>query len=730
MKIVELYIEENDDESGVESLSWVSEPATHQQWLVFNNESECNGSCELKKNIKGGESFSSYIQMGVDFRIEDLTETEHQRFYSPFSTANQSSREDNSRELVRYYYAVDTGLGANLIKESRELCRDFIFAGLVYRDEDLSDMSRQLTGISGSRNKIPRKPGADVDLKDWKMGKQCRHIFRKLTFKVPEDMTPEQFASTLPTSASQSFSLASTNTYQDGVAGISNRAGYIAGLAGFSSENRPMGYLQGLIVYPTFKSMMDIEPKVLGWSYVDIEGTKGFIAGIPEDGFFEDVTVEVIKSGTIEETFYTDYPESAKEAARVAVKRNEELGNPCATQVGKIRAQQIIRGENLSYETIKRTYSYLSRAKEGYEKAKSEGDYNACSYISYGLWGGDSMLNYTERVIRQEEEDFYGNTGCIGTLITEGVGELEAIYKCSKNRRAHITKPYYDPTDDNEYSKFDDYVEDREMVDGIIELLVEIDDIEERKKVAYEAIDTLTGEGVSFDLDDFITRLGLKGQMTFGRQTFKDDLKYEITTVVMEPDRYIVRKDHYTDELYYCVFTKDTVKKMSQKFFKMSNHKNFNLEHTDFQLNGGYVYESWLVGQDPKKDKAYELGFNVNAGTWMVSLKWEDKEEFEKYVLSNETLGISLEGNFLSRDFNQHKEEYSVIGEMDGEPIFSTEEEALERASVIGCSGTHKHGEGWMACSSHSILLDVRNSSFANEYDIFIEEVKDIINKK
>ena len=727
MKIVELYIEEEDNESGVSELSLVAEPATHYSWLVFNSD-QCNGTCQIKKDIKNGESLASYIQMGVDFRIEDV-EMKNEKFYSPFSTSNRTSSEDNDRELVRYYYAVDTGMGANLIKESRELCRDFIFAGLVYRDEDLTDMSRQLSTISGSRNKIPRTPGVSVDLKNWKMGKQCRHIFRRLIFKVPEGMTKEEFASTLPTSASQSFSLASRNEYQDGVAGISNRAGYIAGLAGFSNENKPMGYIQGLIVYPTFKSMMDTEPKVLGWSFIEVEGQRGFIAGIPDEDYFEGVDVKVVESGMIEETFYTDYPESAKEAARVAIKRNEELGNPCATQVGKIRAQQIIRGENLSYETIKRTYSYLSRAKEGYEKAKSEKDYNACAYISYGLWGGDSMLNYTERIIRQEEEDFYGNTGCIGTLITEGVGELEAIKKCSKDRRAHITEPYYDPTDDNEYSKFDDYVEDREMVDGIIDLIIEVDDLEERKKVAYEAIETLTGEGVAFDLEDFIQRLGLQGQMVFGRQTFKDDVKYEITTVVMEPDRYIVRKDHYTDELYYVVFTKDTVKKMAQKFFKMSNHKNFNYEHSDLKLNGGYVFESWLV-QNPETDKARELGFNVNQGTWMVSLKWDDKEEFEKYVLSQETLGISLEGNFLSREFDKHKQEYSVIGEMDGEPIYSTEDEALKRASVIGCSGTHKHGEGYMACQSHPILQDVKNSSFASEYDIFIEEVKDIINKQ
>jgi hypothetical protein len=55
--------------------------------------------------------------------------------------------------------------------------------------------------------------------------------------------------------------------------------------------------------------------------------------------------------------------------------------------------------ENLSIETIKRTYSYLSRAKEYYDPKKTE----ACGTISYLLWGGDEMLAYTERKLEQLE---------------------------------------------------------------------------------------------------------------------------------------------------------------------------------------------------------------------------------------------------------------------------------------------------------------------------------------
>lgn len=90
---------------------------------------------------------------------------------------------------------------------------------------------------------------------------------------------------------------------------------------------------------------------------------------------------------------FNDYPEAAKSNAERGIRLNDELGNKCATQVGKVRAQQIANGEPLSEETIKRTYSYLSRAKEYYNPDDKE----ACGTISYLLWGGEEMLGWCER---------------------------------------------------------------------------------------------------------------------------------------------------------------------------------------------------------------------------------------------------------------------------------------------------------------------------------------------
>jgi hypothetical protein len=86
---------------------------------------------------------------------------------------------------------------------------------------------------------------------------------------------------------------------------------------------------------------------------------------------------------------FDDYPKAAGQNAQRGMKLNEAIGNQCATLVGKNRANQLANQEPLSMETIKRTYSFLSRAKTYYDKNDKE----SCGTISYLLWGGDEMLN-------------------------------------------------------------------------------------------------------------------------------------------------------------------------------------------------------------------------------------------------------------------------------------------------------------------------------------------------
>jgi len=103
------------------------------------------------------------------------------------------------------------------------------------------------------------------------------------------------------------------------------------------------------------------------------------------------------KGQRIEMESYADYPSGVKNNAQKGIDLNLKNNNKCATPVGKVRAQQLAKGEPISVETIKRMYSYLSRAEEYYD----ETDMNACGTISYLLWGGLAAKRWAEFKLKE-----------------------------------------------------------------------------------------------------------------------------------------------------------------------------------------------------------------------------------------------------------------------------------------------------------------------------------------
>ena len=128
---------------------------------------------------------------------------------------------------------------------------------------------------------------------------------------------------------------------------------------------------------------------------------------------------------------YNDYPDTVKNAAKRGIALNEKVGNKCATDVGKIRAQQLANGRNISVQTIKRMYAYTSRAREFY----NPDDTSACGTISYLLWGGDAANRWSAAKLK-ELGLFEGETavsvgssyaGQFGPTKDKKKAELEAV---------------------------------------------------------------------------------------------------------------------------------------------------------------------------------------------------------------------------------------------------------------------------------------------------------------
>jgi hypothetical protein len=100
----------------------------------------------------------------------------------------------------------------------------------------------------------------------------------------------------------------------------------------------------------------------------------------------------------VEMESYSDYGSGVANNAKRGIELNERNGNKCATPVGKVRAQQLAKNRPISVETIKRMYSYLSRAEVYYDQADSNSD---CGYISFLLWGGKSGLSWSRNKLRE-----------------------------------------------------------------------------------------------------------------------------------------------------------------------------------------------------------------------------------------------------------------------------------------------------------------------------------------
>ena len=93
---------------------------------------------------------------------------------------------------------------------------------------------------------------------------------------------------------------------------------------------------------------------------------------------------------------YNDYPASASNNAKKAIKYKEENGSSCGTQVGWTRARQLADKKNISRDTIARMASF-KRHQQHKDVPYSEG----CGGIMWDAWGGASGIEWAIRKFEQ-----------------------------------------------------------------------------------------------------------------------------------------------------------------------------------------------------------------------------------------------------------------------------------------------------------------------------------------
>jgi hypothetical protein len=97
---------------------------------------------------------------------------------------------------------------------------------------------------------------------------------------------------------------------------------------------------------------------------------------------------------------YADYPESASNNAKRALKWKEENGTSCGTSVGWRRASQLANRQPLSRSTIARMASF-KRHQQNKDVPYSEG----CGGIMWDAWGGTSGVEWAISKLKSIDND-------------------------------------------------------------------------------------------------------------------------------------------------------------------------------------------------------------------------------------------------------------------------------------------------------------------------------------
>jgi hypothetical protein len=381
-RIIELFIDDEFEESGIEAISLVSRPAHDEQWIAFGHGEEVE---RLEPNYKIvsddfcshnpkldqlGEPYSQLIEEGWEvIKVEKITPMMVQKMNQErFSEPNEPSFLDNDQFRVRFKYVGPRD------EKNRQFCSDMLSKNRVYRQEDIDELT----------DSVANEEFGFYNIFLWRGSFNCRHTWVRLLYA--------------PTGKIRN-SGSSSKGLEDTSAQSSNLQPDTRTEATINSPNPSKQWKPGMPrTGPNLfkKDEMGLEDAC--WEGYEPIGTK-ILDGrevpncvpikLTEDDFVDSIS---------------DYPEGVKNAAKSAVAYAEKNGwGSCGTGVGKQRASQLAKGENISVDTLKRMYSYLSRHKTDLTKSKSYDD--GCGKLMYDAWGGEAGLKWAERKLAQLEKE-------------------------------------------------------------------------------------------------------------------------------------------------------------------------------------------------------------------------------------------------------------------------------------------------------------------------------------
>ena len=135
-------------------------------------------------------------------------------------------------------------------------------------------------------------------------------------------------------------------------------------------------------------------------------------------------------------------------------------------------------------------------------------------------------------------------------------------------------------------------------------------------------------------------------RLNFKHQFSIDEDQRIVVGAVMVPNMKILRRDE-ADNPFYVFFSKETIKKMMEKFLKDMKIHNTDINHDGDVVQTNTLLESW-ISESMLYDKSRHYGFSLPVGTWFVSYRINDDDTWNR-IKNGELRGFSLAGEFYSK---------------------------------------------------------------------------------
>jgi len=429
---------------------------------------------------------------------------------------------------------------------------------------------------------------------------------------------------------------------------------------------------------------------------LDIEGTITGDTKVTEIALVEMPAIEQNFIYFTKEQFVDtikDYPQYIIDNAREAKAWVEENGyGSCLTPVGKSRLNQLSKGEPISLETIKRMKAYADRHKVDLQSSKSFDD--GCGLLAWYSWGLDEtgrVEKWLESKIGKLEQMDYQPS--LPAYANYPVGDKTKCKDPAKNGGVDCSNPdmLVEPV---LFVKRNPGEDRSDYINRCTEYLIKNEG--KQPDQAYAICnskadeDFSVGQKVSFDYDDTLSTIRGKG--------------LALHEIQSGSEVYIISARHIKEGMYK---TADELGIPHSRVYATGSNKAKIQKIKDLHITKHYDNNNDVINQLGR------IGVDFNCPC------------LDEYVAIIEPLQVTTytpENAVFNR-----RQGFTMIGFIDGEPVFTSPEEAeLYGQEKHGCSGHHTHTDEdgnvvYMGCDVHP------KEDFNFSVEDYSEEEKEVV---